>query len=700
MFNFSFLALLLQLSWRSIWSHRIKSLVVGCIIFIGVFLLVMTDAMMSSINLAMEKSLTWSITGHLQVYDGKARDKLTMLGMVGSLGADPNVGYIENFGKVKQVIEQHPNVKHVVPMGTDYALVFGGNTIDKLVGALRQADRDNNQEHFDLAKQKLVSVFEKLKIQQEYRVGVVRDQEALLKEMETLKVVTENGFWAHFEQDKENNFMFLETELAPMVKDGEPLFLQFLATDIDRFAEAFPYFKLVQGEMVPEGGRGLLVNQEQYDFVFKDRMARLFDRTEFEITIKRNGPIADNYEIKGSIKRRQLEVPEWILDLGGIEAREIRLALETYLGKQGELEDLLIEFIEFNDENFFERKAFFYERLAPHIDLYPIKVGDMITLNKFGVGSSIRIRFFGTYTFEGLQHSGFSGFYNLMDLTSFREMHGFATPEQLLEIAAMKSSVGMDVFGGDALDDELFGEGSSIIMSTDLKPVDEAFNAIEGIQVIDIEQRMRELEAVRYTQAELEDGPTLSAAVILHNRDKAKQTTRELEALFEANQLDLQTIDWQKAAGFVGQMITVMQVVLYTFIVFVFSVAAVIINNAIFMATLQRFTEIGTLRAIGAGRSVIMGMFLFESILLAVIAGGLALLSAFLFITYLGHVGIAAPKPEVNFVFGGEYLYPAISLENIYLGLFVVLVVSVGATLYPAIYATRIPPIVAMSAKE
>jgi ABC-type antimicrobial peptide transport system permease subunit len=186
----------------------------------------------------------------------------------------------------------------------------------------------------------------------------------------------------------------------------------------------------------------------------------------------------------------------------------------------------------------------------------------------------------------------------------------------------------------------------------------------------------------------------------LKDRSQLQQTSKELEKLIAENNLELQVIDWQKAAGFVGQMITVMQVVLYTFIIFVFAVATVIINNAMFMATMQRFTEIGTLRAIGASRSVIMGMFLCESVLLALIAGLLGLLAAVAGITYLGDVGIVAPKPEVHFVFGGERLHPYITLANVYLGVFVVFVVSIGATLYPAIYATRIPPVVAMSAKE
>jgi ABC-type lipoprotein release transport system permease subunit len=699
-FNFGFFILLIKLSWRSMWSHRIKSMVVGCIIFIGVFFLVFSDALLSSINLAMEKSLTWSITGHIQVYDANARDKLTMLGMVGSLGADPNVGRIENFGKVKKVLETHENVKHIVPMGTDYALVFGGNTIDRLVNSLREADKNNNQENFELAKNKLIDVFDKLLIQQEYRIGIVRDQENVQREIAVLKEVSESGFWENFSQDKENNLMYLETELAPMVKDREPMFLQFLATDLTRYAEAFPYFKLVQGEMIPEGGRGLLINQEQYDFVFKDRMARLFDLTAYELYVKEDDPIAINYEIQGRINRRQLETSEWILDLGAIEANAIKNTLMDYLGKEASLEDLFKEFIDFNDKNFLERKNYFYKNIAPNVVLYPIKIGDMITLNKFGNGTSIRLRFYGTYTFDGLQHSGFSGFYNIVDLTSFREMHGFSSQEELAEIAAIKEDAGVDDFSSDSLVDDLFGEDSSIEMTADLKPVDEAFKAIEEIQVINIEEHMRVLEAERYTQEELENGPVLSAAIILKDRAKIKQTMKELEKLIAKNNLQVQSIDWQQAAGFVGQMITVMQVVLYTFIIFVFAVATVIINNAMFMATIQRFTEIGTLRAIGASRAVIMGMFLCESILLALFAGLLGLLTAVACITYLGDVGIVAPKPEVHFIFGGERLYPSISLANVYLGLVVVFVVSVGATLYPAIYATRIPPVVAMNAQE
>lgn len=698
--NIGFLPLLIKLSWRSIWSHRVKSVVVGCIIFIGVFFLVLTDAMMTSVNLAMEKSLTKSITGHIQLFDSEARDTLTMLGMAGNLGADPNVGRIENFGKVKAVIEQHPNVEQVVPMGTDFALVFRGNVIDQNSEALRDALKENDPVKFEKAKTKIIDIVNSLADQYQYTIEISRDRERSEGELADLRYVGSEEYWRDLDLDTDSKLMFLESKVAPLVTDMQPLFLQFLATDIDHYKEAFSYFSLVKGEMVPEGGRGLLVNHEQYEFAFKDRMARLFDSIKFEITVKENGPLATNYELKSRIERRQLEVHEWLLGQDPVKTDQMKDVLAQYLGDdESDLENLFQQFITLNDENFFERFDFFQASLAPFINLYPIDVGDMITLNKLGSGSSVRIRFYGTYHFKGLEHSGFSGFYNLIDLTSFREMHGFASLAQLDEMEEIKAEAGAGLIDPDSVIDDLFGEGSSLEIEEDAMS-SRAFDAIEDIQVVNIETRMKALAAERYTRQELEDGPTLSASIILKDRSKLKQTQKELDELIAANNLQVQSIDWQEAAGFVGQMITVMQVVLYTFIIFVFGVATVIINNAMFMATIQRFTEIGTLRAIGASQNVIMGMFLCESILLAVIAGALGLGAAAGLVMYFGDVGIMAPKPEVHFLFGGDRLYPMIGLENIYLGLIVVFVVSVGATLYPAIYATRIPPLVAMTARE
>ena len=95
--------LLSQLAWRSLWSHRAKSLVVGTVIAIGVFLLVLADALLDSIHEGMESSITASITGHLQIYDNRAEDKLSLMGTMGNFLTKPHIGQIENFQQVRRL---------------------------------------------------------------------------------------------------------------------------------------------------------------------------------------------------------------------------------------------------------------------------------------------------------------------------------------------------------------------------------------------------------------------------------------------------------------------------------------------------------------------------------------------------------------------------------------------------------------------
>ena len=204
----------------------------------------------------------------------------------------------------------------------------------------------------------------------------------------------------------------------------------------------------------------------------------------------------------------------------------------------------------------------------------------------------------------------------------------------------------------------------------------------------------------RYSQVEIDQGAVLSAAVVLHDETQIKKSRKEIEAIIQNKSLPVQVIDWQKASGYVGQMISVMNIILVIFIVFVFLVSMVVVNNAMLMSTINRYGEIGTLRAIGAGRSVIMGIFLLESTLLTLVAAFLGAIAGIITVKYFHTVGIAAPRFEFYFLFGGPRLFPDIDINDLYLGPLVILAVSVLATFYPALLATRVPPVIAMSARE
>jgi ABC-type lipoprotein release transport system permease subunit len=95
-----------------------------------------------------------------------------------------------------------------------------------------------------------------------------------------------------------------------------------------------------------------------------------------------------------------------------------------------------------------------------------------------------------------------------------------------------------------------------------------------------------------------------------------------------------------------------------------------------------------------------MALFLFETMLLGFIAGGIGSLLSVGVISYLGHVGIPAPADVIVVLFAGPRLYPTITLGNVGFGMSVITFISLLSTFYPARIAATIAPVVAMSGKE
>ena len=76
---------------------------------------------------------------------------------------------------------------------------------------------------------------------------------------------------------------------------------------------------------------------------------------------------------------------------------------------------------------------------------------------------------------------------------------------------------------------------------------------------------------------------------------------------------DLRVVDWEAAAGFVGQLLLVLRAVLTIAVMVIFLVTLVIINNTLVTATMERTTEIGTMRALGFSQWDVLICFLGES---------------------------------------------------------------------------------------
>ncbi len=231
------------------------------------------------------------------------------------------------------------------------------------------------------------------------------------------------------------------------------------------------------------------------------------------------------------------------------------------------------------------------------------------------------MKVYGFLQFRGIEKSGIAGMMSVMDLMSFRDLYGFVTQEKAEEIRRLKATMGArEVSRADA-EAELFGGAAATAPSeTRSRDIDERSLVLGAAERA---ATAKDLSSRVYSQEELDRGVALNAALVLEDPSRLSRTLRDVKAASDAAGLGLKVVDWQQAAGLVGQFVTLLRGVLFFAVVIFFAIALVVINNAMVMATLQRVKEIGTMRAIGAQRRFVVVMLLVEIVTVG-IAFGLA----------------------------------------------------------------------------
>ncbi len=682
------LGVLVQMALRSLWSHKVKSLIVGSLLAFGTVLLVVGSALLDSVETAMERSIVQSLTGHLQIYSADAKDDLAIFGGM-SMG-DDDIGELADFSRVKQVVAAVPNVEAVVPMGISTSQMTRGSELERALAELRAAVREG-----DVGRQKgLQPRIDRLLVlqrdEQQTALGITDDFEGARERLAKIDRALRPGHWDDFARDPLGELEFLDTKVAPLSGEGENMFLRYVGTDLQAFAKHFDRFQIVKGEMVPPGSRGLLINQRYADAQLKLKVARLFD--DLRKGVDEEGKRIESDDALKA-KARQLPTQHGIimLMLGPKEAAELEPILRATLpGAEGDLESLVKAALTVDDETFAARDALFTKEIAPRVDLYPFEVGGVVTIQAFtrrGYVKAVNVKVWGTFQFAGLERSELSGAANLVDLVTFRELYGQMSTADREELAAMQKEVGTEALAREDAEAALFGGDDAVVQEVDTG----------GFQATDIARRVkRTVEARPFTQGELEQGLALNAAVVLRDASRLRETRQAILAAGEAAGLKWKVVDWRAASGVVGQFVLMVRVVLYIALFIIFAVALVIINNSMLMATLERVREIGTLRAIGAQRRFVMVMFLGETFVLALAAALSGALVAAGLVSWLGDVGIPAANDVMVFLFSGPRLHPTMALGHAVGATVVILFVGMVATLYPARLATRVSPLEAM----
>lgn len=702
----STLRVIAEIAFRNLFASRWKTLIVGGIIGFGAFLVVVGSSLVDGVDRSMRRSITGSIAGHIQVYSSASKEELEIMGSMG--GGTPDIEPLYDFEKVKKTLLQVPNVADVVPMGVNAALVSSGNTVDQTLGNLRSTVNAMNEgDHTPETLKKYAA--QKAHVQQ--MVTILR------RELDNAKLVSSRGpsedqealdraasseFWASFDSDRYEHLELLENNVAPLASDADLLQLRYVGTDPQAFARAFDRLQVVDGEMIPEGKRGFLFSKYVYEEQVKLKTARGLDKLRSGID-ERHVTIAQDPDMQRIVRENTNGVRELLLQLDAIRSELFRSKLQAFLhSSEPDVAKLLASFLATTDQNFHERYAFFYKELAPHLELYRVRIGDNLMVKTFtqsGYVQSANLKVYGTYTFKGLEKSPQAGMVNMMDLVSFRELYGFMTSERAQEIEAIRAASGAKEVSRENAEAELFGE----------RPAEDApaaAPAADGGRVDPLAElrgrrtRQSLASSASFPPAELQQGVVLSAAVLVKDERKIAQTIDAIVAAGKQSGLPLKAITWQKAAGIIGQFATLMRAVLYSTVLIIFVVALVVINNALVMATLERVREIGTLRAVGAQRRFILAMLVLESVVIGLASGAVGALVGAILLGVLGKVGIPATNEQMSFFFSGPRLFPTVTAFELTFSLLTVLIVSMISSIYPAWLAMRVSPREAMQSED
>lgn len=689
---FEELKVLLLVAIRNIALHKIKSIVVGGILLVGTFLVVFGLSILGSVENTMSQSIIGSVAGHLQVYSADARDELALFGS-GFFGRD-DLGEINKFEDVKKVILKHPNVADVVPLGFENAILGRGNLLDELFERFRATVKSGNSS--DIA-----SMIESIKVnlrtvradlENELKISSVADD--VKKQIADVETALSDTFWAKLQTDPESVLIFLESKIAPLSGEKEPLYLRYMGTNQEQFAQVFSRFKIIEGGNIPPGERGILLSQRIYETQVKNIVARGFDNL-LKGVVQQRKKISDDVALKtiaSDLPKQYLEVVVHVPADKRVELAE-RLKAELS-AEDNELEPLVKKFLTVDDSNFQKRYTFFYNNLASIIRLYPFKIGDTINLRSYtrsGFLKTVPLKIYGLYQFSGLESSDLAGAFNFVDMVSYRELYGRMSNEGQQELDDLRKEVSIKPVEAGSIEDSLFG--GEVALETR-----SAESASEKSQPAILEFKRTVSE--KYDPAELNAGLAINAAVLLKNPRLLASTRLEIEEQLKKEQLNLKVVDWKQASGTLGQLVTVIRAVLLIAVGIILIVAMAIINNAIMMTTLERTREIGTLRAIGAQRNFVLRMFFVETLTIGLLATFAGALCAVAVISILGSRGIASPSDFVSFLFGGPRLYPSVSLGVAIVSPLIVALLALIFTLYPAFMASRISPAAAMQDRE
>jgi putative ABC transport system permease protein len=153
---------------------------------------------------------------------------------------------------------------------------------------------------------------------------------------------------------------------------------------------------------------------------------------------------------------------------------------------------------------------------------------------------------------------------------------------------------------------------------------------------------------------------------------------------------------WKDEISFLVWILTVVNAVSVFLVSILLAIIGVGITNTMWIAVRERTAEVGTLRAIGMSKRRVLAMFLLEAAFLGIFATALGALLALGVAGGVEVLGIELPPGPLRMFLMTDKLHLAVSLTQVLGSAIAITVVTVLASLWPAIRASRLQPVTAI----
>ena len=276
------------------------------------------------------------------------------------------------------------------------------------------------------------------------------------------------------------------------------------------------------------------------------------------------------------------------------------------------------------------------------------------------------------------------GQFPIVDIESYRECQGYFSAQALTAEVNTETRSLLDQ-SSESLDD-MFSQDNIVVENS----------GKETPMMLKEGSLYQEKKAVR-RNTDPNMGTFNLVLIKLADSRTLKTSVVELNKILSEKKLGVRAITWQKATGMIGSMAGLIKTSLFVFVMLLFFVAIIIIINTLSMAAIERTTEIGMMRAVGAQKGFIRTMFLGETGMLSAVFGGCGIVAGIITVHVVAAFNITTDNDMVQLLYGGDTFRPLLSVIDIGLAVFQLIIVTFVAVVYPIRVAGNITPLDAVS---